>query len=138
MFALAEWLSAGGQAYSWRGDCSFWLAHRPFDLAAGDVRLLAALAEPGDKSAGYRPFEFVVQAVEELLGQQAVGSRALAEAVADQVLGWNAMVYHGGCADRCSGSIWGDGTAVIGWASCGIGRWRWPGGRRRCRLWRAR
>jgi len=100
LFALAEWLSAGGEEYSWRADCFFWLTDRPLGLAVGDVRLLAALAEPGRNSGGYRPFEHVVDMVEELVRQRELGADALAGTVADQVLGWNVMVHHWLSADH--------------------------------------
>src|SRR5262249_41450898 len=60
LFALAERLAAGGDEYSRFADWFREVTESPLDLAAGDVRLLAAVAEPGAGSGGYRPFEFVV------------------------------------------------------------------------------
>jgi hypothetical protein len=99
LFALAERLAAGGEEYSPPADWFAELTDRPLSLVAGDLRLLAAVAEPGAKSDGYRPFEFVVDMVEQLLSDGAVGAAALADAVAEQVLGWNPMVYHWYSAD---------------------------------------
>jgi hypothetical protein len=93
LFALGERLSSGGQQYSRSATWFYWLSRGPLGLVAGDVRLLAALVEPGPKDHSYEAFEFVVDMVEELLREHAVGAVALAEAVADQVLDWNAMVY---------------------------------------------
>jgi hypothetical protein len=100
LFALAERLARGGDEYSvladWFGD----VTELPLRLAAGDVRVLAEVAEPGPDSGGYRSFEFVVDTVEELMRQQALGAAALADAVAAQVAGWNVMVYHWHSADQ--------------------------------------
>jgi Domain of unknown function (DUF4132) len=94
LFALTERLAAGGGEYSppanWFSD----LCRIPLDLATGDVRLLAALAEPGSGSSGYRPFQFVVKSVAALLVEGALGAEALAGAIADQVCGWTVMTYH--------------------------------------------
>jgi hypothetical protein len=99
LFALAERLSAGGERYSPPADWFHYLTQTSLGLVAGDVRLLAAVAEPGAKGGGCLPFGFVVNMVAELVAQQA-GAMALAEAVADQVLGWNSMVYHWYSADH--------------------------------------
>lgn len=95
LFALAERLAAGGgDRYLEPGDWFSGLSQLPLGLAADDVRLLAAVAEPGTGWRGYRPFELVVKQVEALLADGAPGAEALAAAVADQVLGWNVMVHH--------------------------------------------
>jgi hypothetical protein len=99
MFALAERLSAGGEEYSPPAHWFYWLSRLPLGLVAGDVRLLAAVAEPGAGSGGYKPFEFVVTMAARLLEKQAIGAEALAAAVGDQVLGWNPMSYHWFSAD---------------------------------------
>ncbi len=99
LFALAERLAPGGQSFSPPSDWFYWLTRRPLALAVGDVRLLATVAEPGSGRRGFEPFEFVVRMVGELLRQGAVGSTALAQAVADQVLGWEPMIYRPECAD---------------------------------------
>ncbi|HKD89816.1 MAG TPA: DUF4132 domain-containing protein [Streptosporangiaceae bacterium] len=100
LFALAERLARGGEEYSAVADWYAELTDIPLGLTAGDVRVLAVVAEPGAGSEGYRPFELVIDMVEELLTQQSVGAEALAEAVADQVLDWNVMVYHWWSADE--------------------------------------
>jgi hypothetical protein len=95
LFALAERLAAGW--YDGDPEPRDWfcgLSQLPLGLAAGDVRLLAAVAEPGKGWLGYRPFELVVEQVEALLADGAPGAEALADTVADQVLDWNVMVYH--------------------------------------------
>lgn len=86
-----------------RGERAHWFAgitEMPLGLVAGDVRVLAAVAEPGAGRAGYLPFKFVVRMVRAPLAEGAVGAETLADAVADQVLGWNAMVYHWYGADE--------------------------------------
>jgi hypothetical protein len=100
LFALAEQLAAGGNEYSMPSDLFGELTDQPLALVAGDVRLLATVAEPGTSSGGYSPFDFVVEMVERLLHDGAAGAAALADAVADRVLGWNVMVYHRGSADH--------------------------------------
>jgi Domain of unknown function (DUF4132) len=100
LFALAERLAGGW--YDGDPEPRDWfclLSQMPLSLAAGDVRLLAAVAEPGTGWLGFRPFELVVQQVETLLAAGAPGAGALADTVADQVLDWNAMVYHWHDAD---------------------------------------
>jgi hypothetical protein len=99
LFALAARLSAGGEQYSEPARWFYWLCRSPLDLVAGDVRLLARVSEPGSGSGGYVPFSFVVQATGDLVAAGALGSAGLAEAVADQVLGWNPMTYHWFSAD---------------------------------------
>lgn len=95
LFALAERLAVTGygkypEAWDWFSA----LSQMPLGLAAGDVRLLAAVAEPDTGWRCYEPFELVVEQVEALLAGGAPGAGALADAVADQVLGWNVMVHH--------------------------------------------
>jgi len=100
LFALAERLAAGWyEGGPVPGDWFCGLSQMPLGLAAGDVRLLAAVAEPGTGWLGYRPFELAVEQVEVLLAVGAPGAGALADTVADQVLDWNAMVYHWHDAD---------------------------------------
>lgn len=98
LFAVAERFAAAGLEDSVRADWFADLTDLPLDLVAGDVRLLAAVVDPG-KYGGDRPFEFVVDQVEKLLREGALGAGPLADAVADQVLGWNAMTYHWYSAD---------------------------------------
>ena len=102
LFALAERLAAGGERYSEPARWLRELTETQLDLAAGDVRLLAVVAEPGDRGGGYEPFEIVVRTVEKLLAEGALGAGALADAVADQVSGWNVMKHH-----------WYDADAVL-------------------------
>jgi hypothetical protein len=67
LFALAERLAAGWyDGGPVPGDWFCGLSQMPLGLAAGDVRLLAAVAEPGTGWLGYRPFELVVDQVEVL------------------------------------------------------------------------
>jgi Domain of unknown function (DUF4132) len=102
LFALAERLTASGdddvqdgvRNYGVCAQWFHWITHRPLALLAGDVRLLAAVADPGPGIDGYEPFEYVVDMVERLLQEGAAGAAGLADAVADQVLRWNAIVYH--------------------------------------------
>jgi hypothetical protein len=100
LFALAARLAGGGEEYSPRADWFADLTAMPLDMAAGDARLLAAAAEPGGGSGGYLPFRFVVRIVKELLAEGALGAMAVADVVADQVCGWNAMKYHWYGADE--------------------------------------
>lgn len=82
---MAQRLAAGGEEYS---PCADWFAEiteRPLGLVAGDVRLLAMIAEPGPNSGGYQPFRFVLDQVEALLADGALGAGALADVVADQL-----------------------------------------------------
>jgi hypothetical protein len=101
LFALAERLTADGDDYAAGGERTYgvcgqwfyWLSQRRLGLVAGDVRVLAAVADPGPGIDGYEPFEFVVDMVGRLVAEGAAGAAGLADAVADQVLGWNAVVY---------------------------------------------
>jgi hypothetical protein len=78
LFGLAERLAAGGEEYSepagWFGE----LRRMPLDLVAGDVLLLAVMAEPGAGRGGYRPFKFVVRMVGALLAEGALGAETRA------------------------------------------------------------
>ena len=100
LFALAERLAAGGEEYSPRAEWFCDITERPLGLVAGDVRFLAAVAEPGAGGGGYKPFEFVVDMAENLLRDGAPGAVTLAEAVAGQLCGWNVMVHHWYGADE--------------------------------------
>jgi len=98
LFAVCERIAEHGDlgSQSWEARDCFWaLKDMDLDLAAGDVRLLAVVAEPGDSGLGeqWQPFRLVVALVARLLADGAIGAAALADAVADQVLGWNAMEY---------------------------------------------
>jgi hypothetical protein len=101
LFALAERLTASGdddavEGVRTYGVCAqwfYWITRRPLALLAGDVRLLAAVADPGPDIDGCEPFEFVVDMVGRLLQGGAIGAAGLAAAVADQVVGWNAVAY---------------------------------------------
>jgi hypothetical protein len=95
LFALAESLTVGW--YNRSSEFRDWfseLSQLPLGLVAGDVRLLAAVAEPGTGWLGHYPFELVVKQVEVLLAGGALGAEAVADTVADQVLDWNVMVHH--------------------------------------------
>jgi hypothetical protein len=102
LFALAERLTASGDDCAEDGGrtdgvCAqwfFWITKRPLALLAGDVRLLAAVADPGPDIDGCEPFEYVVDMVERLLREGSGGAGGLADAVTGQVLHWNAVVYH--------------------------------------------
>jgi hypothetical protein len=97
LFALAERLAAGGDDAYAQLEPRDWfsaLSQMSLGLAVGDVRLLAVVAEPGTGMHGYQPFELVVEQVEVLVTDGALGAGALADVVADQVLGWNVMVHH--------------------------------------------
>jgi Domain of unknown function (DUF4132) len=94
LLATAEYLARGGHEYGMPADCWYDLTHLPLGLVTGDVRLLAATAEPGGRSGGYQPFKFVVEQVGRLLDEGALGAASLAEAVAGQAAAWNAMAYH--------------------------------------------
>jgi hypothetical protein len=118
LFALAERLAAGGEEYSEPAHWFTELCRMLPDLVAGDVRLLAMVAEPGAGSGGYQPFEVVVSRVEALLAEGAPGAEPLAVAVADQVSRWNVMTYHWYGADTIlratPGQLreWGVGSQV--------------------------
>jgi hypothetical protein len=99
LLALTERLASGGEEYSEPADWLRELSEMQLDLVAGDVRLLAIVAEPGDRSHGYEPFEIVVRMVRTLLAERALGADTLAGAVADQVSGWNVMKHHWFAAD---------------------------------------
>ncbi|HET7013445.1 MAG TPA: DUF4132 domain-containing protein [Streptosporangiaceae bacterium] len=99
LFAASELQARGGHPYSrphrWLGQ----LAELPLGLAVGDVRLLAALSEPGQDDGGYEPFEHVLDFLEQLLATGALGATSLADAIADQVQQWNPMAHHWHGAD---------------------------------------
>jgi hypothetical protein len=100
LFAVAERIAGAGDLGnpSWVARDCFWaLEDLDLDLAVGDVRVLAAAAEPGESSLGevWRPFRLVVALVAGLLADGAIGAGALADVVANQVLAWNAMEYFG-------------------------------------------
>jgi len=94
LFAVAERLTNESGYFSDAEYVLHQLSERDLDLAAGDVRLLAAVSEPGDGTQNYVSFRLVVDLVEKLLRDGAVGASALAEDVADQVLAWTVMVHH--------------------------------------------
>jgi hypothetical protein len=94
LFAAAERLTNEPGYFSDAEYVLHQLSDRDLDLAAGDVRLLAEVSEPGDGTRNYVPFGLVVDLVEKLLRDGAVGAPALAEDVADQVLAWTVMVHH--------------------------------------------
>jgi hypothetical protein len=120
LLALSERLAAGGEQNQYSAP-SRWLCElsgMPLDLVAGDLRLLATVAEPGAGTGGYRPFEVVASKVEALLAQGAPGAERLADSVADQVSGWNVMKYHWYGADTVLRATpdqlreWGTGSNV--------------------------
>ena len=94
LFAAAERF-AQGEEYSVPARLFWHLSQRPPELAVGDVRLLAAVSEPGPAQACYQPFELAVERTEHLLATGAPGARALADTLADQVSTWNPMTYYG-------------------------------------------
>ena len=94
LFASAERFTDEQELWSAAETCMCGLSDRDLDLTAGDVRVLAAVSEPGDGMRGWLPFQLVVDLVERLLREGAAGAAALADAVADQVLGWNVMAHH--------------------------------------------
>jgi hypothetical protein len=94
LFASAERLTNERELWSAAETCMDGLSDRDLDLTAGDVRVLAAVSEPGDGMRGWLPFQLVVDLVERLLRDGAAGAVALADAVADQVLGWTVMAHH--------------------------------------------
>jgi hypothetical protein len=145
LFALAERLAVGGYdayAHLEPGDWFGALSQMSLGLAAGDVRLLAVVAEPGPGMHGYRPFELVVEQVEVLVADGALGAGTLADVVADQVLGWNVMVHHWYDADailRASpAGLRERGYGLRGCGATGQGAGTGRGARRRFRRLRAR
>lgn len=94
LFASAERFTNEQELWSAAETCMDGLSERDLDLTAGDVLVLAAVSEPGDGMRGWLPFELVVDLVERLLGDGAAGAVALADTVADQVLGWTVMADH--------------------------------------------
>ena len=94
LFAAAERLTDEPGNFTDTEYVLYQLSEPDLDLAAGDIRLLAAVSEPGDGTRNHVPFRLVVDLVERLLRDGAVGAAALAEDVADQVLGWTVMVHH--------------------------------------------
>ena len=100
LFALSELLASGGQQYGVAADWLHGLTDLPLGLVVGDVRLLAAVSEPGAEIGGYEPFEYIVEYVEQLLAAHALGAASLADSIADQVQSWNVMVYHWYGADQ--------------------------------------
>ena len=94
LFAVTARLAQGDHEYSMTAHCFAALAELQLDITAGDARLLAEVAEPGPGSHGYLPFQLVLAVVTDLLDKKALGAVPLANAVADQVLGWNAMNYY--------------------------------------------
>jgi hypothetical protein len=94
LFASAERLTDEQELWSAAETCLDGLSDRDLDLTAGDVRVLAAVSEPGDGMRGWLPFQLVVDLVERLLRDGAAGAVALADAVAGQVLRWNVMAHH--------------------------------------------
>lgn len=87
LFAVAERLTNEQGYFTVAGGCLYDLSKLDLDLTAGDVRLLAAVSEPGGGTRNRLPFWLVVDLVEKLLRDGAVGAAALADAVADQALG---------------------------------------------------
>jgi len=69
------------------------LPERDLGISVADVRLLAAVSEPGVGTNSWTPFGLVVELVDGLLRDGAAGAAELADAVADQVLGWTVMAY---------------------------------------------
>jgi hypothetical protein len=69
------------------------LPERDLGLSAADVRLLAAVSEPGEGTNSWTPFDLVVDLVDRLLRDRAAGAAELADVVADRVLGWTVMAY---------------------------------------------
>ena len=100
LFALSELLARGGQQYGVAADWLHGLTKLPLGLVVGDVRLLAAVSEPGAEGGGYEPFEYIIEYVGQLLAAHALGAASLAESIADQVQRWNVMVYHWYGADQ--------------------------------------
>ena len=94
LFAVTELLTSEQGYFTVAEGCLYDLSQRDLDLTAGDVRLLAAVSEPGGGTRSHQPFWLVVDLVEKLLRDGALGASALADAVADQVLGWTVMAYH--------------------------------------------
>jgi hypothetical protein len=70
------------------------LPERDLGLWCTDVRLLAAVSEPGEGTNSWTPFGLVVDLVDRLLRDGAAGAAELADAVADRVLAWTVMAYH--------------------------------------------
>jgi hypothetical protein len=66
LFAAAERF-AQGEEYSVPAHLFWHVDQRPPDLEVGDVRLLAAVSEPGTTRACSEPFELVVESTEQLL-----------------------------------------------------------------------
>lgn len=93
MFAAAELLAQGEQHLNFAADCFRVLAEMRLDLATGDIRLLAAVAEPGGGRQAYEPFRLVIDLAERLVREGAAGATALADALAGQVAAWNVMEY---------------------------------------------
>ena len=94
LFAAAERFACG-EEYSVPGHLFWHITQRLPDLEVGDVRLLAAVSEPGPARACYQPFELAVDRTEHLLATGALGATALADTLADQVSTWNPMTYYG-------------------------------------------
>jgi hypothetical protein len=94
LFASAERFTNEQELWSAAETCMDGLSDRDLDLTARDVRVLAAVSEPGDGMRGWLPFQLVVDLVERLLREGAAGAVALADAVADHVLGWTVMAHH--------------------------------------------
>jgi hypothetical protein len=95
LFASAERLTNGDHFFSVAASCLSDLSERDLDLSAGDVRLLAAVSEPGEGSQTCRSFDLVVDLVERLLRDRVPGAEALARDVADHVLRWNVVEHNG-------------------------------------------
>jgi len=90
LFAAAE-RCAQTRLDMFAAECLSRLKKVALSLETGDARVLAAAAEPGLEHRGYYTFSLVAEVVQRLITAGAPGAEALAETVADQVLGWNAM-----------------------------------------------
>ena len=97
LFACGEWVASHGGYFSMPGRCFNKLGKLPLDLVAGDIRLLAAVAEPraplhhsGDSADICK---YVVKMTGRLLDRGAIGAAALADAVAHRIVSWHPMDY---------------------------------------------